>query len=228
MATTELIMGILAAYLSLTIFSFLYRDNAFFRISEHAFVGLNGGIILYQNLKSIYTTTIQPISGGKFLIIIPAILGILSLTLFSSNYRWLYRYSISFVLALGLGLTIRAIIFSGIISQLTATITAIGQGTSLEVFGNLYVFIGVLVAVFYFIGTIEHVGAPGTIGRLGRLVIMLAFGAAFAGEMNWGLSTASGPFFTIARPPGLYLSLIAGLLVVYDIYRRRTSSTSES
>jgi len=219
MIDNQMLLTLLGAYLSVSVFSFLYKDNIFFSLSEHIFVGLSGGITLYQGIKSIYTTSYLPTAGGNLQFIIPIILGICSLTLFTTTYKWIYRYTISFVIALGLGLTVRAVIFSGVIGQLKATILNIRAGTPIELLGNIYILIGTLCAIFYFISTIQQKGTTGIIAKIGRLVIMVAFGASFAGEMNWGFSQASGPFFTIAQPPGIYITLVAGAIIILDLMR---------
>lgn len=43
MSGTELLGGWIAAFLTLAIFSYLYKDNPFYKIAEHVFVGVSAG-----------------------------------------------------------------------------------------------------------------------------------------------------------------------------------------
>ena len=52
MGTAELIWNGVAAFLVLSIYSFLYKDNPFYKFAEHLVVGVSAGyfaIILYYN-----------------------------------------------------------------------------------------------------------------------------------------------------------------------------------
>ena len=51
----------IAVFLTLAIFSFLYKDNAFYKIAEHLFVGVSAGYWMSFN----FWTQIQPNLLGR-------------------------------------------------------------------------------------------------------------------------------------------------------------------
>ena len=73
-----------AAFLTLCVFSFLYRDNPFYRFAEHLFVGAAAGYLLavqYQNV--IIPNVWLPLTSAKLgtivLTLVPLTLGLLML-----------------------------------------------------------------------------------------------------------------------------------------------------
>ena len=88
-----------AVGLTLFIYSFLYKDNPFFKLAEHLYVGVSMGYtivrIYYDTMvKSLY----QPmVSEDKWWLVIAALLGLLMLTRFIPKITWLARWSFSFV-----------------------------------------------------------------------------------------------------------------------------------
>ena len=83
----------LAVLLTLAIFSFLYKDNPFYRFAEQLFVGVAAG---YFTMILIYTglipTLINPLFyEGKWWYAIPGILGIMMWFRFSKKLSWISR-----------------------------------------------------------------------------------------------------------------------------------------
>ena len=79
------ISNIVAAFLTLSIFSFLYKDNPFYKFAESLLVGVSMGYaipLVYENAFIPYVY--RPIFlQNKFLIIIPALMGVLYIFRFS-------------------------------------------------------------------------------------------------------------------------------------------------
>ena len=79
MATSVLIGAWVAAGLTLFMFSFLYKDNPFFRFGEHLYVGVSMGYTIVRihydvMMKSLYGPVVQE---GKWWLLVPALLGLL-------------------------------------------------------------------------------------------------------------------------------------------------------
>ena len=180
MSTTELIGNGIAAFLTLCIFSFLYKDNPFYKFAERLVAGVATGyftmLLYHTNFRD---KVLEPIFlRGEWWYIIPAILGILMWTRFSKNWAWISRYSIAFYIGIGSGVAITVSLYTYLFKQLQATI---GFPISLSVAGinQLLVVIAVLSALIYFFFSMPHKGTFGFMSKIGIYVIMIAFGAGF-------------------------------------------------
>ncbi|MCE9582203.1 MAG: hypothetical protein K8T20_06900 [Planctomycetes bacterium] len=114
------ILGVwVAVGLTLFMFSFLYKDNPFYKVGENLYVGITIG---YSLVKLIFETwipnvwrVVHPEAGVWFenhewwLILPPLFLGSLILTRFVPKYAWLSRWTFAFVVGYGSGLAIPAV-----------------------------------------------------------------------------------------------------------------------
>lgn len=180
MSGAELVWNGLAAFFTLCVFSFLYKDNPFYRFAEHIVVGVSAGyfaIILYYN--GLVPKLINPVfHQGKLHYIVPGLLGLLMWTRFSKKWSWLSRYSIAVYMGVATGVVIPLYMYTHILRQAEATMVPIGF-TSLPLINNLLVLIGVLSGLVYFFFSKAHTGVFGAISRVGILVLMIGFGAGF-------------------------------------------------
>ncbi len=130
---TSTLGRILAAGITLAVFSFLYKDNPVFRAVEHLFVGLGLGVtfnrIWFNYLKpDIYDRLVSPIfspsatiQGSDYILIIPILLGIMTLFRLSRNMGWVSRYPMCFLIGYGSGFIIQPVIHSLILKQVEKT-----------------------------------------------------------------------------------------------------------
>ncbi|MCK4595726.1 hypothetical protein KAT73_03010 [candidate division WOR-3 bacterium] len=171
-----------AALLTLCTFSFLWRDNPFYKFAEHLFVGVSVGYtiaILYWN--AFLPRVWEPIViNHQFYILLPTILGILSFAIFFKKISWLIRYPIAFIMGAGCGISVPRSFQGYIFRHMQGTITAISPGQSnLLLISNIIMVIGVIATLLYFYFSIEHKGFIGKVANVGIWYIMLAFGAGF-------------------------------------------------
>ncbi len=187
MSTETLIGAWVAVGLSLLIYSFLYKDNPFFKLAEHIFVGVSIGYLLtityYQVMvNKLYLPMMQQ---GKWWLVIPAFLGILMLSRFIPPIAWLSRISFAFLLGISSGLAIPRQISSFILQQVQGTIKPLitvgdsGVAVTLANLNSLLILIGVVSVLFYFFFSIEHTGPVRRVARIGIYFLMISFGAAF-------------------------------------------------
>ena len=187
MSTETLVGAWVAVGLSLLIYSFLYKDNPFFKLAEHIFVGVSIGYLLtityYQVMvNKLYLPMIQQ---GKWWLVIPAFLGMLMLSRFIPPIAWLSRISFAFLLGISSGLAIPRQISSFILQQVQGTIKPIitvgdsGVAVTLANLNSLLILIGVASVLFYFFFSIEHTGPVRRVARIGIYFLMISFGAAF-------------------------------------------------
>ena len=187
MSTETLIGAWVAVGLSLLIYSFLYKDNPFFKLAEHIFVGVSIGYLLtityYQVMvNKLYLPMMQQ---GKWWLVIPAFLGMLMLSRFIPPIAWLSRISFAFLLGISSGLAIPRQISSFILQQVQGTIKPLisvgdsGVTFTLVNLNSLLILIGVVSVLFYFFFSIEHTGPVRRVARIGIYFLMISFGAAF-------------------------------------------------
>jgi len=94
----ELFSNLVGAFFTLCIFSFLYKDNPFYQMAEQLLVGISLGYgLVYTYERVLIPYVYQPIViKHNFILILPALLGILYLFRFSRKLGWLSRYPIAF------------------------------------------------------------------------------------------------------------------------------------
>jgi len=179
-----------AAFLTLCVFSFLYRDNPFYKIAEHLVVGVSVGygvvIGLQQTLKPY---VINPLKNpdvalfDKFVVVIAVLLGILYFSRFSNKYSWMSRWPIAFSMGT-VGLSIVTSMQASILVQLRNTMNPLfvmaGGGVDWGASINaILVFVGVLTVFSYFFFSVEHKGGLRYSAGLGQWFLMISFGASF-------------------------------------------------
>jgi hypothetical protein len=189
----------LGAFLTLCIFSFLYRDNPLYKFAEHLMVGVSAGyfvILLWHN--GLVPNLFSYLSDGHFYFlwldakswwyIIPALLGVMMWTRFSHKWSWVSRWPIAIYIGIGTGIAIPLVMRTSIIVQLFSSFRrAIDWGNffgsgfldATAGYSQLLVFIGVLAALFYFFFSKEHKGAFNGIAKFGIGILMIGFGASF-------------------------------------------------
>ena len=176
----------IAAILTLAIFSFLYRENPFYRIAEHLYVGLsNGYAITFYWHRILMPNLITPVAHNpnvwtKIWLIAIAIIGALYFTRFIPKISWLIRIPISILLGYSCGMSIPRSVDAEIIRQLKATIITRGQLAHWDTaLWAIIILVGVIATISYFYFSAERKGALKSISYVGIVFIMVGFGASF-------------------------------------------------
>jgi hypothetical protein len=171
----------IAAILTLMIFSFLFRDNPFYKFAEHLFVGVaNGYYIVYYWHNALWPNLFEPLAAGQILNIIPLLLGLMYFTRFIPRIGWLVRIPIGFMIGWGAGISIPAYFQAFLYKQLEgAVITPLSFNDPLTGIWAIISLIGVVCTLAYFYFSKEHKGFLKPTARLGIIFIMIGFGASF-------------------------------------------------
>jgi len=205
--STAQVIGLwVAAALSIFIFSFLFRDNPFYKFAEHLFVGVSAGYImvidywnvlkpnLIDNLKKAYCIAMtEHRFTQECLYIIPGILGVLLLSRLFTKLSWISRLPLAFIVGITAGMNIVYVMQAQILKQIEATIVSLWvKCTSYKLFFftlnvdigqtilNWILVIGVCTGLIYFFFSMEHKGLIFGVGsRIGIYILMISFGAAF-------------------------------------------------
>lgn len=191
-----------AVFVTLATFSFLYKDNPFYKFAEHLVVGVSAGyfvIILWHN--GLVPNLFQRLQDGNWYYmwldsskpwyLIPAILGILMWTRFSKTWSWVSRWPMALYIGISAGVAVPVEMSARVNKQLYAMMSAldwenfVGHDGGFNLLdtttglAQLIVFIGSLAALIYFFFSKEHKGIFGGIATFGIWILMIGFGASF-------------------------------------------------
>ncbi|MDH4158124.1 MAG: hypothetical protein OEW00_12700 [candidate division Zixibacteria bacterium] len=189
------------AFVTLATFSFLYKDNPFYKFAEHLVVGVSAGyfvIILWHN--GLEPNLFQRLDDGSWYFLwldssrpwylIPSLLGVMMWTRFSKNYSWVSRWPMALYIGIATGIAIPLEMANRVNKQLYATMSTIdwanflGHGhfnllDTASGLSQLLIFAGVISALVYFFFSKAHTGVFGGIATFGIWILMIGFGASF-------------------------------------------------
>jgi len=186
------IINTFAALLTVAIFSFLWKDNPFYKFAEHLVVGVSAGywvMILYQTslvpklidpMKRIFsgtsTTVLDP------LVAVPVILGLLLFTRFFTRIAWISRITMAYILGVGSGVAVPLVLQTNVIQQIYPMMAMFLPGRTMGTWDwvtNFLVLGGVLCGLAYFFFSARHEGVLGGMSKVGIWTLMVGFGASF-------------------------------------------------
>jgi hypothetical protein len=192
----------LAAFFTLAIFSFLYRDNPFYKVAEAVLVGVSAAYwmivgfweVLVPNLlgklaPSVVQAWAMPgLSGPEAARDLsygaPLVLGIMLLWRLMPRGGWISRWPLAFIIGTTAGLRLVAFLHGDFLAQIRNTIlplAVLNQGTldPWQSLRNIIIVGGVLCCLAYFFFSFEHKGVLGKAARVGIWFLMITFGASF-------------------------------------------------
>jgi hypothetical protein len=174
----------IGAIMTFAIFSFLYKDNPFYKVAEQIFVGLSAGYwFVYTIYNIVLPNLILPLKNdfnANFYLLIPGLLGIFMLMRIIPKTEWFSRFPMALMIGSSAGLGMLTYTKSDIIKQLTATMMNPFAGDDwVMVIGQLLLVLGTITGVIYFFFSARHKGAVGVLSRIGIYFLMISFGGAF-------------------------------------------------
>ncbi len=226
-----------AAGLTLFLFSFLYKDNPFFKIAEHLYMGVGLAwhiqIIVYKLLiPQIWQPFVKSLNEGDYfsvaMVVIPTILGLSLITQFIPKYSWISRYGFTFMMGYAAGLTLPAGLTTDFINQILGSVEPFANLSSLSGFNIInavIMFIGTICVLFYFFFSVEHTKGIKKVSNIGIYFLMIYFGASFGNTVMARFSLLYGRFDLLvkySKADYLYASAwIAAGLAVYFLFIER-------
>jgi hypothetical protein len=191
-----------AAALTLAIFSFLYRDNAFYKVAESVLVGVSAAYwmvvaywdVLIPNLfGKLWPSWIQSwaMPGLSpqhdeywFAYFVPLGMGIMLLWRLSPRGSWIGVWPLAFTIGATAGLRLVGYFQADFLGQIRNGIMsfAIFKDSQFDwerSIENVVLVTGTLACLSYFFFSFEHKGALDRISRAGVWVLMITFGAGF-------------------------------------------------
>ena len=181
MSGIEILQIWIIAFFTLALFSFLYKDNPFYRLAENIFAGLTTG---YQ-VSLIWDTVIiqklwDPMMGGQWWLFLPGLLGLMMFSRFSPKISWMSRVPLAVVMGITAGIFLTTQLHGFVLPQMQATMnTFVTAKGFADYFLASLIAVGVISTMIYFYFSHEHVGVLGVTAKLGIWFIMISFGAHF-------------------------------------------------
>ena len=202
MINMEMLGVWLLVLMTLSILSYLYGDNPFYKAAEHIFVGVSAGYVfaitwwdqIWPNLFGrLFPKYVD--KGFEFepIYIIPLILGIFMLLRLIPSLAWLARISIAYIVGMAAGLKFIVYLNSNVLLQIKNSSINF-NGTGFEIFNQIIILIGVISGLVYFFFSKEHTGTIGKISKIGIYFLMIKFGASFGFAVMGRVSLLIGRF----------------------------------
>ncbi|HIE39617.1 MAG TPA: hypothetical protein EYH30_10110 [Anaerolineales bacterium] len=223
--TLDLIGVAVGMLLTVLILSYLiFGDNPLYRLALHLLVGATVGYGVAVTTTTLFLQTILPaLQGGtaeRYGMVIPLILGLLML--FKGFPRWATLGNLSTAFLIGVGAAV--VTASALLGTILPQVTASGRLSDWLSMGSpglvngLLVAGGTICALLAFAFTLPRRRAlrglwnstVGVAGRIGRVFLLSAFGAAFAAALTASLSILIGRIYAIVEGVQDLLHLLGG------------------
>lgn len=194
-----------AAFLTLCLMSFLYKDNRFFRFAESVFAGVSLGYYVGQEAsQTIRPNLITPLThdfAHNWDLLIPLLIGVNLYTRYIPKTNWWARWSLAIYVGYYVGVSMVQKLHGEVLPQMASTVVPFTmEHGALGLVNAIILFVGVLAVLVYFFFSVEHKGTVGGISKLGVYFLMLGFGAAFGYTVMGRISLLIGRFnFLIVR-----------------------------
>ncbi|MBI5059286.1 hypothetical protein HZB60_05835 [candidate division KSB1 bacterium] len=183
-----------AAFCTVAVLSFLYKDNPFYKFAEHLFVGVAAGYVVCTEFYNVILPNLwRPLSTGQnYFLLIPLLMGAALFTRFSSGLSWISRYPMSLIIGVYAGLAVIGFASGDLVLQVQASLIPVISVPSIEHFAgnpgaltflgmldNPTFTIGLVCVLFYFFFSIEQRGPLRYAAIGGTALLMVGFGAGY-------------------------------------------------
>ena len=205
----------IGALLTFCVFSFLYKDNPFYKLAEHLFVGVSAGYYIILNWWTvIYPNLLEPLTkafAGKGVtertgmfaaelgdyrgfLLFPALLGVLLFTRLFGRIGWLSRWSLAIIIGVYAGLQTTGFAQGDFVAQVQASLQPLWTGNFGTSVSAVIFTVGLITSLLFFFFSREHKGALGVASRIGVFFLMVGFGAGYGYTVMSRVSLLIGRF----------------------------------
>jgi len=215
---------VLSTAITFGLFSILTGvDNPFFAWAENTYVGGAVGMTIVVSFTWIVSNVVAKITSNisaNWPSVVSLILGLMMLTRIHPKYSFIARIPICIATGVGIAVSTRAIVFSGLLYQIRATILPIFDWSNVvTAFTNLMVVVFVITVLTFFVYTTELRGPLKTSHTVGRLVLFLSFGALYAQTYMGRLGLFLGRMETLLIPQTSFnISITVALVIVITTF----------
>jgi hypothetical protein len=202
--------------ITIAFYTYLYKDNPAFRLSEHILLGSFTGHTLLMAVKNIQEQGINKAVGGNIIYIIPLLLGVAFFTRYSSEYSWISRYPLALLVGVTAGVAARAEFQGSILISVQDMIS-----TPLNNLDSIIIFVTLIATMSYFTFTIPHKGVFGSWAKIGQTLLLFSFGASASMEFVSRIGAVSARFeWLINKIPEVTVAggIVVAAWIVYESY----------
>jgi hypothetical protein len=230
-------IGIWAAvFCTLGIYSFLYRDNPYYKITEHLFVGVATGYTLVMAISQtispkFYEVVQDAIVNGEtknYWRLGAGVLGCMMLLRLDKKTAWLSTWPLAFVVGTFASLRMTGLAQSDLVGQINGTIIPIYKAgwpifswDSSSVFNNIVIIGGVVSVLVYFFFSLEQKGVLKVTGNLGTYFLMVTFGSSYGYTVMARVSLLIGRVEVLclsATQKYGYASIVIGVIIFGTLF----------
>ena len=206
----------LGAALTLFVFSFLYKDNPFYKFAEHLFVGVSAGYYIILNfwtviVPNLWTPLMRAFAGQgvnharagmtqaelgdyRIWLVIPGLLGVLLFTRLFGKIGWLSRWSLAVIIGVYAGIKTTGFAQGDLVAQVQASLQPLWTGNLGRDLSAIVFTAGLITSLLFFFFSREHKGALGVASKLGIFFLMVGFGAGYGYTVMSRVSLLIGRF----------------------------------
>jgi len=233
-----------AAFFTLAIYTFLYKENAWFRVAESIYLGTAVGYEVTVNLKylrdqwgGVWSSTAFMMTMFAFALLV----GLLWYFRFSKRHFYLYRLPLAILVGTGIGQAMQTIIFAQFLSQIKGQMSTplFVSGDLVSSINNILVAIMVPCTLLYFwftgYGVKRDTSLMKAIDKIARYTMMAGFGSAFGYTVltRYSLFIGRCQFLLgiLPNPPEAKTAFVVITVVFlatlfgWDLYKRQKPST---
>jgi hypothetical protein len=168
------------ALCTFAIYSILYKENRFYRLFEHIFIGLYAGYGVYITWHEIlYPKWWKPmVEQGQWWWAFGGVVGSMFYFMYSSKHAWISRVIFSLFMGFAAGGIFREF-YEGVFPQIGSSFKPFTGGAA-HIASVVVFYVILLAAMSYFFFSFEHKHPAVTAtAKAGRWFLMIGFGAMF-------------------------------------------------
>lgn len=234
----------LIALFTLAVFSFLYRDNPVYKLTEHIYVGTAAGYYFYQAFRgTIYPNMVEHIwryyrEGAAVPPLISPywrfgalVLGLMILSRLVPKASWISRWPTALIMGAFAGLNIVGLTKANLADQIGASFMPMVMRSTPEAkwywlmqpsasapssFNNFVLTLGVIAVLTYFFFSTRREGPLAKFSLVGIAFVMITFGATYGSIVLARVSLLIGRMYALkdANRPELGYPTMAGAALV--------------
>jgi len=162
----------IAALLTLFIFSFLYKDNPFYKFAEHLFVGVSAGYFVVQQfwqviVPNLIDPVMDPAKPHRWTYFVAVLLCLMLFTRLFAKASWLSRFAIAVIIGVYAGAKTTGFAQAEVVAQVQATMLPLWDSANIVgSINNIVLVIGVVCTLVFFFFSTEHKGAIGATANI--------------------------------------------------------------
>jgi len=207
--------------LVLMVWSGLYRTTWVFRIAENMIIGLYLAFTLYNGVQVLISRVWNPVViAGNWLnpVLVSVLFGLLSWGRFNKKTEFIGTWPLAFLTGIGSGVAVKGALEAQIIKQITL---ASWPTTWTGIINEIIITLTTITVMVYFTFSYQHTGIIGGVARIGRLMLMVGLGSIFGLMQMGNFAISIGNMREMSQFPAFYLVILAALIIIFDIWRRR-------